>query len=208
MAYAKKTLSDLKQSLADKIASGEVPTDSTELAYWTRVLNDGQQYCADKLRLTKSTSLTTTGATSSTAGSIVLPDDFILINKVVDADGNEFTQISQEESLNYVNNGGDVFWITGNHFDDFYLKTPENATYTVYYTFRPSEMSSNSDECIIPDPLAVVCYAYSKLRMAQTDPLEDADKEMGECNRRLDEVMSARIFNENGGLRMKLQTNA
>jgi hypothetical protein len=135
-------------------------------------------------------------------------DDFILIDKVVDADGNQLIQISKEDSIPHISSGGNVFWITGNHFDDFYLNTPSNDTYTVYYTFRPSEMSSDSDECIIPDPLAVVCYAYSKLRMAQTDPLEDADKEMGECNRRLDEVVSARVFNEEGGLKFKLQPNA
>lgn len=207
MAYAKKTLSDLKQSLADKIAAGVLPTSSTKLAYWTRMLNDGQQYCADRLRLTTSVSKTTTGATSTTPGSVVLPDDFILIDKVVDSDGNAYEQISKEESL-LATDAMKVFWITGNHFDDWYLNTPENATYTVYYTYRPSEMSSNSDECIIPDPLAVVCYAYSKLRMAQTDPLEDADKEMAECNRRLDEVLSARVFNEEGGLSFKLQPGA
>lgn len=207
MAYAIKTLSNLKQSLADKITSGELPNDSTELAYWTRLLNDGQQYCADRLRMIKSVSKTTTGADASTAGSVALPDDFILIDRVVDADGNQFQQIAQEDSL-LATFGVDAFWITGNHFDGWTLNTPENATYTVYYTFRPSEMSDNADECIIPDPLAVVCYAYSKLRMAQTDPLEDADKEMGECNRRLDEITSAQIINEEGGRSFTLSPNA
>lgn len=206
--YTKKTLTNLKQALADKISAGVVPTASATLAYWTRMLNDGQQYCADKLRLTKSASFTTTGATSTTGGSIVLADDFVLIDKVVDGDGNQLIQISKEDSIPHISSGGNVFWITGNHFDDFYLNTPSNDTYTVYYTFRPSEMSADSDECIIADPVAVVCYAYSKLRMAQTDPLEDADKEMGECNRRIDEMVSARVFNESGGLVFKLQSNA
>lgn len=207
MAYQKKTLSDLKQSLADKISAGVVPSSSATLSYWTRMLNAGQQYCADKLRIEKSVSKTTTGASSSANGSVVLPDDFVLVNKVVNSDGITYEQISQEQSA-LASYGVNVFWITGNHFDDFYLNTPENNTYTVYYTYRPSEMSSNSDECIIPDPEAVVCYAYSKLRMAQTDPLEDADKEMGECNRRIDEMNSARMFNEIGGIKFTLQENA
>lgn len=207
MAYQKKTLSDLKTALADKISAGVVPTDTTTLSYWTRMLNDGQQYCADKLRLTKSVSKTTTGATSTTGGSVVLPDDFVSVNKVVDASDIQLIQVNKEDSATFIADGGDVFWITGNHFDDFYLNTPSNATYTVWYTFRLAEMSSNSDECIIPDPQAVVCYAYAKLRMAQTDPLEDADKEMGECNQRIDELISAAIINE-GGMSFKLQPNA
>lgn len=207
MSYVKKDLGDLKQALADKIAAGVVPTSATKLSYWTRMLNEGQQYCADKLRMTKSVSKTTTGAGASSSGSVVLPDDFVFVNKVVNADDVAYEQVSKEQS-GLADYGVSVFWITGNHFDDFYLNTPENATYTVYYTFRPAEMSSDSDECIIPDPLAVVCYAYSKLRMAQTDPLEDADKEMGECNRRIDEMNSAGIFNETGGLKFTLQENA
>lgn len=207
MAYTKKTLANLRQNLADKISAGVVPTTSATLAYWDRMLNEGQQYCADKLLLTKSASYTTAGATSTTPATIVLADDYVLVNKVTDADGNPVSQITKEDSAT-ATSGSNVFWITGNHLDDFYLNTPTNGTYTVYYTFRPAEMSNTTDECIIADPVAVVCYAYSKLRMAQTDPLEDADKEMGECNRRIDEMVSARVFNESGGISFKLQPNA
>lgn len=100
-----------------------------------------------------------------------------------------------------------MYWITGNHFDGWSLNTNDDEAYTVWYVFKPAEMSATSDLCIIPDPVAVVCYAYAKLRMAQTDPLEDADKEMGECNRRLDEVISANSVNE-GGQSFKLMLNA
>lgn len=198
MAYTKKTLANLQQSLADKISAGVVPTSSVKTAYWNRMLNEGQNYCADILRLSKSTSLTTV------SGTIALPDDFLLIDHVLNSSGMKLVQINKEDSANTASG---VFWITGNHFDGWSLNTNEDATYTVWYVFKPAEMSSPSDLCIIPDPVAVVCYAYSKLRMAQTDPLEDADKEMGECNRRLDEVISANSVNE-GGQSFKLMVNA
>lgn len=187
MSYAKKTLADLKISLADKHDSGTLPTDSTTLAYWTRLLNQGIAYCADQLRLTKSTSLTTA------SGTIVLPDDFIFIDKVVNSEGVQLLQIDKEDADTAE---GLVFWITGNHLNDFYLNTPDNETYTVWYAFRPSELSSNSDEVIIPDAEAVVQFAYSKLRKAETDPLEDADAAMADCNRRLDEIKSHTILNQ------------
>ena len=194
MAYAVKTLADLKQALADKISAGVLPTASGKLAYWIRMLNDGQQYCADHLRMTKSTSLTTS------SGTIALPDDFVVIDSVF-LDGQPLKQISKEGSQLA---DGLYYWISGNHLDGFALNTPDDDTYDVFYVFRPAEMAADADECIIPDPVAVVCYAYSKLRMSQTDPLEDADKEMGECTRRLLKMESDVSFNEDGGYRFTL----
>ncbi len=196
--YTKKTLLDLKTSLADKIAAGVVPTSSVKLAYWIRMINDGQQYCADKLRLTKSTSLTTV------SGTIALPDDFVVVVKVT-LDGTPLKQIRKEGSELAE---GLCFWIDGNHLDGFTLNTPDDDTYDVFYNFRTAEMALDADECIIPDPVAVTCYAYSKLRMAQTDPLEDADKEMGECERRIRVMESAVSFNEDGGYSFTLQNGA
>lgn len=196
--YAKKTLANLQQSLADKISAGVVPNSSAKISYWNRMLNEGQNYCADILRLSKSTSLTTV------SGTIALPDDFLLINEVINSSENKLKQINKEDAATA---GGGYYWISGNHFDGWALNTADDETYTVWYVFKPAEMSATSDLCIIPDPVAVVCYAYSKLRMAQTDPLEDADKEMGECNRRLDEVLSSNSVNE-GGIQFKLEPNA
>lgn len=198
MAYAKKTLANLQQSLADKISAGVVPTSSAKISYWNRMLNEGQSYCADRLRLSKSTSLTTA------SGTIAMPTDFLSVVDVINASGLKLTQIKKEDSEN---TSSGVFWITGNHFDGWYLNTNADETYTVWYVFKPSEMSATSDLCIIPDPVAVVCYAYAKLRMAQTDPLEDADKEMAECDRRLDEVIGDNSVND-GGQTFKLMQNA
>lgn len=200
MAYTVSDLGDLKQALADKISAGVVPTTSTTLAYWTRMLNKGKDYCADRLKLTKSASITTSG------GSVTLADDFLSDVRLVDSNDLTWELIPQEQSDSA---GALKYWITGNQDSRFALKTATgyDQTFTHYYVYRPGDMSSDSDECVIPDPEAVVCYAYSKLRMAQTDPLEDADKEMAECNRRLDEIIYQRNIND-GGTNFTLQANA
>ena len=187
MSYSKKTLSYLKQSLADRHDSGTLPTSSTTLSYWTRLLNRGLVYCSDKLRLVKQTSLTTS------SGTIALPDDFLTIARVFDGT-TELAHVDQEDVPAHV---AGTFWITGNHFDGFSLNTTEDKTYTVKYSFRPSEMSSDSDVCVIPDPEAVVAFAYGTLRRSETDPLEDADAAFDECDERLTEIQSALNINEN-----------
>lgn len=193
MAYAKKTLLDLKQSLADRHDSGTVPTSSATLSFWVRLLNKGVNYCADRLRLVKSTILTTS------SGTIALPDDFIAINKVFNSSNTEYYQVDGDGKGQQT---GSVFWVTGNHADGYYLNTPTDEAYTVYYSFRPSEMSSDTDECIIPDPEAVVAYAYSMLRRSETDPIGDAEQSLQECDSRLAELQDAKSINDNfSGLR-------
>ena len=189
MAYTKKTLADLKQSLCDRHDSGVLPTDSATLTFWTRLLNRGQAYCADKLRLTKSTSLTTV------SGTIALPDDFIAIERVFEGT-TEHVQIgigdvaSQDTDL--------YFWITGNHDSGFSLNTEEDVALTVIYSYRVPEMTTNIDECVIPDPEAVVAYAYSFLRKSETDPIGDADSALQECDNRLIEIQSVQNINDGG----------
>jgi hypothetical protein len=189
MAYAKSTLADLKQSLADRHDSGILPTDSATLTFWTRLLNKGQAYCADKLRLTKPTSLTTS------SGVIALPDDFIAIARIFEGE-NEYAQIGidevpyQEEAY--------VYWITGNHDTGFILNTANDVALTVIYSYRVADMSSDSDECVIPDPEAVVAYAYSFLRKSETDPIGDADASLQECDNRLTEIQSVQNINDGG----------
>ena len=188
MPYTKKTLADLKQSLADRHDAGVLPTSSVTLSYWTRMLNRGIAYCTDKLRLMKSTSLTTS------SGTIALPDDFLVINRVFDAQNNELSQVAQDDNAMQT---GWVYWISGNHTDGFALNTPTDATYTVEYSFKPAELSSDNDVCIIPDPEAVVAYAYAFLRRAETDPIGDADKALQECDSRLVEIQDTYSINNN-----------
>lgn len=185
--YAKKTLSNLLQSVADKHDGGDLPSDSATIAFWTRLLNEGQDYCASKLKLNKETPLTTV------SGEIALPDDFKTIQRVF-KDEEELIQIPYDKSIGVM---GLYYWITGNHLDGFKLNTPEDATYTVIYQFRVAEMVNNTDVCVIPDPQAVVLYAYAKIRMSESDPLEDATPSMDEADRRIDEIREDIILNDN-----------
>lgn len=187
MAYTPAKLSDLKQGLADRHDSGVLPTSSVTLSFWTRLLNRGILYCADRLGLNKETTLTTS------SGSISLPDDFISINTVHDANGNEQTLVNEtEKELQKY----DVFWITGNQTDGFVLHAPEDEAFTVNYYFRPTPLVNDTDECIIPDPEAVVAYAYGMLRKSETDPIEDADASLQECENRLKTIADAISDNE------------
>jgi hypothetical protein len=188
MTYAKATLATLKQSLADRHDGGVLPTSSAILTFWTRLLNRGIEYCADRLRLEKSASLTTT------SGSVALPDDFLVINNVYNDEDTLLYQVDKDA----VNSQVDLtYWITGNHADGFTLNVATDDTFTVYYSFKPSPLSSDSDVCIIPDPEAVVSMAYSLLRKSETDPIEDADSAMQECDSRIMEMISANNINSN-----------
>lgn len=187
MTYTQATLATLKQSLADRHDSGVLPTSSATLTFWTRLLNRGIEYCADRLRLEKSKDYTTSG------GTIALDDDFLIVNKVYKGDVLQY-QVDKDTKEHQVEG---TFWITGNHTDGFSLNTYEDDTYTVYYSFRPSPLVNDSDVCIIPDPEAVVAYAYGMLRKSETDPIEDADAALQECDSRLLEVQSANNINSN-----------
>ena len=198
MAFTVKTLADLKQSLADRHDAGVLPTDSATLAYWIRLLNRAKDYCADRLQLTKSTSLTTV------SGTIALPDDFVLVNAVVDSNDLTWTLITKEKADTAV---AGQYWITGDQDNRFSLNTTTDQDFTVYYTYRPGDMSADADECVIPDSEAVVARAYGMLRMAEFDPAEDADKAIFECDRRLDEIIHQRNIND-GEQGMTLQENA
>ena len=186
MAYAKKTLANLQQSLADRHDSGVLPTSSVTLAYWTRLLNRGLAYCADKLKLETSDTITIASGTGA------LPDDFISINRVFSGD-QEYTQISKDDVENQT---GYTYWITGSHFGGFYLNTETDGDYTVYYAYRPAEMVNTTDVCVIPDPEAVSAFAYGMLRKSETDPIEDADASLQECEDRLNSLIMAQNIND------------
>lgn len=198
--FTPKTLGDLKQSLADRHDSGSLPTDAATLAYWIRLLNRAKDYCADRLKLVKSITLTTV------SGVIALPDDFVMMQTVVDSNDLQWTLISKEDSENAV---GTAYWITGSQTGGFTLNTLTgyDQTFTVYYVYRPDDMAADADECPIPDPEAVVARAYGNLRIAETDPLEDADKAINECERRLDEIIYQRNVND-GGQNFMIYPNA
>lgn len=187
MTYSKSTFLDLKISLADRHDSGVLPTASATLTFWGRLINKGVRYCSDRLRLIKETTLTTV------SGTIALPDDFIVIDGVFNGT-NEYAQISETNLINQAESN--VFWITGNHTDGFFLNTVNDETLTVKYSFRPADLVNNTDVCVIPDPEAVVAYAYGMLRKSETDPIEDAIPALDECDDRLAEIQDAKNIND------------
>jgi len=185
MAYTKKTLADCLQSLADRHDNGTVPAASATVARYTRFINRGVLYCADRLRMSKKTTIVVT------SGVGALPDDFILMNSVFLST----TQISIVDADDGPKQVGNVFWITGNQTDGFVLNTPSDGTYSISYAFRPADMSSNSDVCLIPDIEAPVAYAYAMLRKGESDPFEDAQTSLQECDSLIKEMQSAYSIN-------------
>jgi hypothetical protein len=184
--FTPKTLTDCYQRLSDRHDNGTVPASSAILAKYTRFLNDGVAYCADKLRLTKTATLTTT------SGSVALPDDFLIRDTVFVGD-QEYTLTDPA-----VLKTGYVYWITGNQTDGFTLNVPDDDTFTVSYGFKPAEMVNLTDVCIIPDYLAPVAYAYAFIRKSESDPFEDSDKALQECDTRLQEIQSQNSINQDG----------
>jgi hypothetical protein len=185
MAYTRHTLLDAKQSLADRHDNGTVPTNSTILARYVRLLNRGVEYCADRMRLSKPVTITIT------SGVGTLPDDFILANSVFKSQI-EYTLVDPEDESVHT---GMVFWITGNQTDNFKIHTESDGSYTVNYSFRPSPLSVDADICLIPDIEAPVSYAYAMLRKGESDPFEDSDKSLQECDTRIAEMISASSIN-------------
>lgn len=186
MPFTLKTLADCQQSLADRHDNGTVPANTTILARYTRLINRGIDYCADRMRLEKETTVTVTSGVGD------LPDDFILVNAVFDSSDNEYFKIGADDVISRV---GRVYWVTGNQVDGFVLNTPTDDTFTVQYAFRPAPLVNTTDVCVIPDIEAPVAYAYAMLRKGESDPFEDAETTLQECDARIKEMNSAYAIN-------------
>lgn len=184
------TLSNLLQFLADKHASGVIPTESQTISFWTRLLNEGQEYCADRLQIEKQDDITTSSY------EVALPSDFLSIISLVRKESGE--QLKLINASHSENAPAGFFWITGDDVTGRTLHTPSDETFTIHYVINATPMVNNTDVCIIPDPYAVVCYAYAKLRQSETDPIGDAGAHLAECERRLDKIIDQRVANSGG----------
>ncbi len=187
MPYTKKTLADCQQSLSDRHDNGVVPANSTILARYTRLINRGIEYCADKMRFDKETTVTVTSGVGD------MPDDFIMVNAVFDSSDNEYFKIGSDDVISRV---GRSYWITGNQVDGYVLNTPTDDIFTVQYAFRSAPLVNTTDVCIIPDIEAVTAYAYAMLRKSESDPFEDAESSLQECDSRIAEMTSAKSNND------------
>ena len=179
-----KTLSNLLQSLADRHDSGTVPTDSDTLAFWKRLLNRGKDFCADEIAYEKKATVTVSGGTGT------LPSDFSVIGTVYLG---EVEYIKQ--SISDIHDGN-VYWITGDEENGYTLNTLDDGSFTITYVYSMTDLSSNSDVCLIPDSEAVVAYAYAMLRKSETDPLGDAESSLNECKARIGSMISAKRKND------------
>lgn len=186
--YALKTLADLKASLSDRHDNGVVPINTTILAKYVRLLNRGVEYCADKMRVSKPTTVTVASGVGD------LPLDFIIANSVFNGDI-EYKKVDKSDKTVQL---GYVFWITGNQTDGFVLNVPTDGDYVVNYSFKPTWMSSDADVCLIPDIEAPVSYAYAMLRKSESDPFEDSERSLQECDARISEMNSQIAINDDG----------
>jgi hypothetical protein len=191
MAYAKPTLVDLLQGIADRHDDGVLPTDSATLSKWTRWINRGIRYCTDKLRTNSPESLTTSG------GTVACPTGFLTIHTVYNSSNIPLYQIDQQVSTGAT---GLVFWIAGDFKTGFTFNVPtdQDGTFTANMAQKPDPLVNNTDICDIPDEEAVVAYAYSFIRKGETDPIGDADASLQECDNRLMEMQSAQNVNDGG----------
>ena len=198
MAYAKAQFEDLQLSLAYRYGESAVPSGGVDNRnYW---LNRGVNYVLDKLKPTQVDTITIASGicdlSSTGSGST---KDFRSFVKLLDANNHSISLVSQED---YAHETGNVCSITGNHSSGFTLKVKTDGAYTLWYRFYPSDMVNATDECIVSDPEAVVAYAYAQLRRSETDPLEDADRNMQECDDRIVN-MSEEIARNEGTLSFK-----
>lgn len=194
MSYTTKTLADLKQDLADRHDNGVLPTSTTVINYWIRLLNKSKDYCVSRLHLTKQLTFTTS------SGVYTLPTDFTVLDSVVDSENKQWGIISPTESVGIM---GYYYWVTGNPVDGFIFNIPftnseTDKTFTISYTYKADDMVIDADKCIIQDYEAVSSRAYGYLRASETDPLDDVDKSFAECDRRLNDLIYNRNLN-NGG---------
>lgn len=185
MAYSKTTYNQLQLSLAYKYGEDAIPNSGTgPRNHW---LNKAVQYIADRLKMQKEAPVTVT------SGVGTLPTDFKAVVLVTDADNVEWVQVNKED-YNSIISPAQVFTIGGDHISGYTLKTKTDGIFTVHYYFHNEDMVNSGDICAIPDGEAVVCYAYAMLRKSETDPLDDAQSNLEEMERRID------LMTENGDL--------
>lgn len=193
MAYSKPTFGQILLSLSYRYGENAVPSAGIDnRKYW---VNRGIEFCAEQLDLKKSVAVTVaSGVADLSVSSAGVAPDFKSIIELRDSGGNKYTIVSQEE---YQAMSGACCSITGNHADGFTLNVKNDGDYTLWYRFYTDPLVNDADECIIPDPEAVAAYAYSSLRKSETDPLEDAEKNMDECLERIADM--ADNINRNEG---------
>jgi len=200
MAYSKSTFNDILLSVSYRYGEISVPTNGIEnRKYW---VNKGIEYCVEKLKMRKSVPVTVLNGVCSLDAVLTDPAlDFKAISKLVDSNGIEYRVVTIEE---YAKQPSDkICSISGNHITGNILNVKTDGDYTLFYYFYPEKISNDDDICIIQDPEAVVSYAYAQLRLSETDPIGDAQRNLDECNERIRNMAADMSINE-GDLSFKV----
>ena len=171
MTYAKPTFGDMQLSLAYRYGETAIPSSGTaNRNYW---INRGVHYVLDKIKPLKSVSVVVSGGEYNLSATI----DFKSADKLLDSQSNEYSGVAPDKYAQVEGN-----WYT---IDNGILKAKSNDTFTMWYRYFPDTLTTTADVCPFTDSEAPVAYAYAMLRKSETDPLEDADKNMTECEERI-----------------------
>jgi len=184
MPYAKATFNDLLLSLSYRYGETTVPSSGIDnRKYW---INRGIEYCMEQLDMTKSVSVTVASGVCNLNVSTANPaPDFKSISELRDSSNAKYTPTYPEMYGLVV---GAYFCITGDHGTGYVLKAKNDGVYTLWYRFYTSPLVNTTDICIISDPEAVAAYAYAQIRLSETDPLEDAQRNLDECTDRISKM--------------------
>jgi len=198
MPYAKATFNDLLLSMSYRYGESTVPASGIDnRKYW---INRGIEFCAEQLELVTAVSVTVAANVCALNETTASPAyDFKSINELRNSDDRSFTIVTKDV---YPVKVGQYCCITGSHSTGFVLNVKEDGVFTLWYRFYTSPLVATTDVCIISDPEAVAAYAYAQIRMSETDPLEDAEKNMQECRDRI-AAMAKNIGRSEGDLTFK-----
>lgn len=192
MAYSKPTFNDILLSLSYRYGESAVPSSGIDnRKYWA---NRGVEFIIDRLRVNKNVSVPVSSGVCNLSVSTADPaPDFKSFSQLLDSDGYAYDIVDKEA---YTKSSGRICCITGDHNTGYILNVKADGTYTLYYQFYVSPLVNSSDICSVPDAEAVAAYAYSQLRLSETDPLGDANANMQECLTRIDKMAEDMARNE------------
>ncbi len=198
MAYAKPTFNDLLLSMSYRYGETSVPSSGIDnRKYW---INRGVEYCVEQLDIRKSVAVTVASGTCDLSVASAAPaGDF---KSIVELRNSSDVLVPAVASNKYAITTTDVCCVTGSHGEGYTLLAKTDGDYTLWYRFFVSTMVATTDVCIISDPEAVAAYAYAQIRMSETDPLEDAQKNMDECKERI-AAMAENMSRNEGDLTFK-----
>jgi len=140
----------------------------------------------------------TSTAGSLSTGSFALSADYLpqwhledarIVTSSSSDDDYIFTEISVKDRDQYTTSDY-VYWLTYNTSTSVYNfnSLTQSGTVPYYYHFRPADMSSDSDECIVPDGEAVAYLAASKINALDPATKANSDKYLEEAMRRIENM--------------------